>query len=304
MVRLLFSAFFVLVFGVAAIAQERSYLGNARLFSNDTLGDGQDRWRTGSLASSYVWGPDWTGELPSRFGQLLELRISGQVISPEALVTPNPLDRPYAGALSAGIHAHFATQQADISAGVDFVVTGRVTQLDELQSVIHDVLNVAEPSSAVTSTQIGNGLHPTLVLEAGRDLAVSENVNFRPFVEGRAGIETLARIGADLTFGQLGQGEFSARDNVTGHRYRIIRQPWTGFSFVLGADVAHVSDSEFLPSSSGVTLEQSQTRLRAGVNWQNQRGASVFYGITRLSEEFEGQPESQLLGSVQFNLKF
>jgi len=304
MVRLLFSAFFVLFLVVAAGAQERSYLGNGRLFSNDTLGDGQDRWRTGSLASSYVWGPDWSGELPTRFGQLLELRIGGEVISPEALVTPNPLDRPYAGALSAGIHTHFAAPQADISAGVDFVVTGPVTQLDELQSVIHDVLNVAEPSSAVTSTQIGNGLHPTLVLEAGRNMAVSDNVSFRPFVEGRAGIETLARVGADLTFGKLGQGEFLARDSVTGHRYRIIRQPWTGFSFVLGADVAHVSDSEFLPSSSGIALEPTRTRLRAGVNWQNQKGTSVFYGITRLSEEFEGQRESQLVGSVRFNLKF
>ena len=90
----------------------------------------------------------------------------------------------------------------------------------------------------------------------------------------------------------------------TGHRYRAIRRDWTGTSLVLGADIAHVESSEFLPAERGFDVENTRERLRAGFHWQNKHGLAVFYGLTYLSEEFQDQPEGQILGSVRLHLRF
>ena len=41
----------------------------------------------------------------------------------------------------------------------------------------------------------------------------------RPFVEGRAGDESLLRAGVDLRFGQRERGALWLRDEITGQRY-------------------------------------------------------------------------------------
>ena len=48
-----------------AAAQDRVTLGWGRLLTNDLLGDGRDRWRTGSYTLSRVRGPAWGGSLSS-----------------------------------------------------------------------------------------------------------------------------------------------------------------------------------------------------------------------------------------------
>ena len=47
-----------LCMGDAALAQDRTILGYGRLFNNDLIGDGHDRWRTGSYHFSVVTGPE------------------------------------------------------------------------------------------------------------------------------------------------------------------------------------------------------------------------------------------------------
>ena len=64
----------------SAEAGERQKLGYGRLMTNDYFGDGNDRWRTGSWTSSRVWGPEWTGNVPSGFGELIELRLSSEFL--------------------------------------------------------------------------------------------------------------------------------------------------------------------------------------------------------------------------------
>ena len=125
----------------------------------------------------------------------------------------------------------------------------------------------------------------------------------RPFVEIQAGAETLARIGGDLQFGRLGLDELMLRDTTTGQRYRVNRGAGTGLAFVLGADIARVEHSIYLPSSDGFVLTNSRKRVRAGVHWQGEK-SSVFYGLTWLGEEFKAQPEAQVVGSVRLNIKF
>lgn len=288
----------------AAQAEPREKLGYGRLLSNDFFGDGHDRWRTGSWTSSRVWGPEWTGKAPVGFGKLIELRLSAEIFAPENISRPSAGDRRYAGALSAGVHTHFDIKGFEAAVGGDLTLTGADNGLGDFQDAVHNLLGARRPSNTVLDDQIGGGFHLTAVGEMGRTLQLSETLHLRPFVEGRAGAETLVRAGFDVTFGKVGVGELLVRESVTGHRYRVVQNPEVGgFSFLMGADIAHVADSIYLPESGGLELTDSRERLRAGVQWQGHR-ASAFYGLTYLGEEFEAQTEGQVTGSLQFKFQF
>ncbi|WP_299726431.1 lipid A-modifier LpxR family protein [uncultured Tateyamaria sp.] len=305
MFRLIAAALVACVcFSSLAEAQDRTRLGYGRLITNDFIGDGEDRWRTGSIQSSRIWGPAWTGTAPAGFGQLLELRLGAEILAPDDIRNVSASDRAYAGALSIGLHSHVQRGQVEIAVGGDLVFVGPQTGLDDFQDAFHDLLNVVRPSEAVRAAQIGNAITPTAVVEIGRNFTLSDSTVLRPFVEGRLGNETLGRVGFDLTFGQLGRGELLVRDAVTGHRYRAVEAEWSGYSFVLGADVAAVSDSEFLPEGGSVTLRDTRERLRAGLTWRSETGITAFYGLTYLGEEFEGQTEGQLVGSIRLRVPF
>lgn len=282
----------------------RERLGYGRLLTNDYFGDGEDRWRTGSLTSSRVWGSGWDGQAPGTFGDLIELRLSSEIIAPSNLSRAAGQDRPYAGALAVGAHTHATWQGFETALGADLVVTGQGTGLGAFQRGLHRVLGIAQPSSQILDSQIAGGLHPTAVGEIARDLALAPGVQLRPFIEARAGAETLIRGGFDMTIGGFGQGALMVRESVTGQRYRVITQgTQPGFSFLLGADLAHVADSIYLPESQGFIATPRRERLRAGLHWQGKE-ASIFYGVTYLGEEFEGQSEGQILGSLRVDLSF
>lgn len=287
-----------------ADAQERSRLGYGRLITNDFFGDGEDRWRTGGVQSSRVWGPEWTGVAPAQFGQLLELRLGAEILAPDDIRNVSKDDRRYAGAISVGLHSHFQRGQTEFAVGGDVVFLGPQTKLDEFQDAFHDTFNIPRPSDSVRAAQIGNATNPTAVVEVGQNFALSDSTVIRPFVEGRAGNETLVRAGFDITIGELGRGELLVRDSVTGQRYRTVTQDWSGFSFTFGADVAAVSDSEFLPEDGPVAASDSRERVRMGVSWRSETGITGFYGLTYLGEEFEGQGEGQVVGSVRLRVAF
>lgn len=284
-------------------AQERERIGYGRLINNDYIADGKDRWRTGSFTSSRVWGRGWTGVLPQQPGDILELRFGAEIIAPDNLRTPAPGDRPYAAAVTLGLHTHFARNALDFAVGADLVMTGPQTRLDRLQGNFHDLVGVEKASAGTRAAQIGNGIHPTLVVEAGREIDMANGMRLRPFLEGRAGIETLVRAGIDLTIGDVGRGGLLTRDPITGQRYRTVAGDFTGFAFVMGGDIASVADSVYLPASSGVEVRDLRSRLRAGLHWQGDQIA-VFYGLTWLGKEFRGQDEGQFLGSIRLDLTF
>lgn len=286
-----------------AAAQSRERIGYGRLITNDYLADGRDRWRSGSVSSSRVWARGWSGILPDVPGDLLELRFGAEIISPSNLVTAAPGDRPYAGLLSAGLHTHFERLGTEFALGADLVVVGPQTRLDDLQGAFHDLVGVDKASSATRAAQVGNGVYPTFVGEVGREFDLSANARMRPFLEVRAGIETLARAGVDVTIGDVGRGGLMVRDAVSGQRYRTVAGEFQGTAFVLGGDIASVADSNLLPSSSGVEARDARSRLRAGVHWQGEQTA-VFYGLTWLGKEFEDQNEGQLVGSVRLDFSF
>jgi hypothetical protein len=300
--RLLAAALMALALAPAAFSQERVTLGRGTLFTNDALADGRDRWRTGSYAISIPRGPSWSGSRPARPGEILEWRLRAEVIAPARLTAPAANDRRYAGMTTLGLHTHFARGPVELSAGVDMVVLGPVTQLGAFQSGVHDILGLPSPANALRG-QLGNALHPTLLVEVGLPVQAGP-ARVRPFVEAQAGIETFGRAGVDVTIGAFGFGELSVRDSTTGHLYRATKSaPPTGPSFVMGGDIAYVTGSALLPGGGGAVLRPVRTRLRAGFHWQGER-AEVFYGITRLGREFESQAVEQTVGSVHLRLRF
>jgi hypothetical protein len=113
------AAAFVIILSSSALpamAESRQTLGFGRLFSNDLIGDGDDRWRSGSYSFSVVRGYPWMGTRPPRLGDIIEYRTRSEILSP-APNTGSPGDRLYVGALTFGLHSHAAMGGVDISIG-------------------------------------------------------------------------------------------------------------------------------------------------------------------------------------------
>lgn len=284
----------------ASLAQDRQTIGEARLFTNDVIGDRQDRWQTGGYWASVFRGPEWTGALPSRPGAVMEYRLRGDIRSPQSLSIPDPNDRLYAATFWLGAHTHFAPAGFDVAAGVDLAITGEQSGLRGFQSWLHDALSF--PRVDIEGQQVDNAFRLHGTVEVARDLRFGAG-GALPFIELQAGAETLARAGVDVTFGALGEGGLMTRDPVTGHRISAIADDAGGWSAVFGADVAHVESSIFLPDTRGPLLEETRTRLRAGVSY-GFGGSNLFYGVTYLSEEFVGQSEGQLVGALTLDFRF
>lgn len=281
-------------------AQERRTLGFGRLFTNDHFGDGNDRWRSASYTLSLLRGPAWNGSLPDRPFEVMEYRIGTAIIAPTSLRTPADPDRRYAGTLSFLAQTHFRSGGFETSLGAGVAAVGPGTGVGEMHRLLHRMLSAPRPT--ILGDQLGNALVPFVTAELGRPMEIGR-VGLRPFVEARAGDEDLLRVGLDLDFGARETGALWLRDDGTGQRYvGISGTSARGFSFQLGADLARVWGSAWLPDG-GVEAEPWRQRLRAGVAWHGSR-FGAFYGVTWLSPEFAGQPEGQILGSIRFRMNF
>ncbi len=291
----------VALFATTAPAQETRNLGFARLFNNDLVGDGHDRWRTGGYGISLLRGPDWVGDLPGRPGTILEYRLRSEVIAPAARIG-QPGYRPYVGAVSLGVHTPFALGPLDASAGIDVLALGPQTGISDFQEGFHDIFGLDGPRGV--EDQLGNAVHVGGTVELAWPVRVSGTLMVRPFAEAQAGIETLARVGADVVWGPVAQRDLLTRDVVTGQLIRAVEGDAAGFALVAGADWAQVDGSVYLPDDRGIAAEEARWRARAGIHWQLSNDISAFYGVTYLSEEYVGQPEGQVVGSLKLNFNF
>jgi hypothetical protein len=287
---------------LTARADDTVALGWGRLFSNDAIGDTRDRWHTGSYAISQIRGTDWRGTLPTEPFKLLEFRVEAATVAPADLISPDPTDRRYAGMLSFGLHSQFEWQGLETNFGADMVVMGPSTGISRFQRWVHNLFGM--PDAAAYADQLGNGIYPTLSGEVGRSFSLSPGLTLRPFASASAGLETLARVGGDLTIGHFGEGSVMLRDETTGQRYRAVAgDQVTGYSLVMGGDVAHVFDSALLPAGGAAVMNGTRERLRLGMQWQGKSNA-VFYGLTWLGPEFDSQPTGQVVGSLNIQLQF
>ena len=301
--RCLFALLVLLVpFGTPITAETRDLLGVGRLFTNDYLGDGRDRYQSGSYVRSYVRGPqDWDGT-PEDFGTIREYRLRSAIIASDG-IGEAPGDRPYAGIVSVGVHSHFGQDTFRGSVGVDVTAVGPQTGVSDFQDRAHDVLGLDQVR--FTDSQLGNNVYIGFTAEAAEILPLSYGLTARPFAELQIGPEDIARIGADVYLGGSITDDILIRDVTTGHLYSGgTTDSVAGFAFVLGADMAAVGDSVYLPEERGAIATNQRGRLRAGMHWQSEGDTSVFYGLTYLSPEFEDQPEGQVTGSLKLNFNF
>ncbi len=300
--RLVASLAIVLSLSSPVVSQERVTLGWGRLLNNDAIGDGEDRWRTGSYVLSRVRGPSWTGALPAMPGEILEFRLRFETIAPADLIVANPNDRRYVGALTLGMHTHFDWSGVETSAGVDAVIVGPQNKISSLHGDLHDLLGLPEPT--VFGTQIGDAIYLTAVGEIGKTYSFGSVAQVRPYVEAQAGAETLLRVGGDVTFGSFARDALMLRDSTTGQRYRGVKGDRVeGMSLTLGGDIARIYDSEYFLAGDVATVSDTRSRLRAGVHWQGAQ-SEAFYGLTWMGKEFDQQVEEQVVGSINLRLQF
>jgi len=283
------------------LAAERVWLGVGRLFVNDALGDGQDRWHSGAYTISVMRGPEGTRSLPEMPGALLEYRFANRILAPANTVTPKPGDRRYAGLLAFGAYSHFAPAGFAASLGAEVVASGPMTGVSWFHQAAHSFFGATAPSALVVDNQYPNALRLAAAGELSRPIALGQNTVLRPFVAGRWGDETYVRMGADLLIGSVFNTGVLVRDETTGLLYQTMEHaPDSGWSFLLGADTAFVSSSAWLPAGS---LSARRDRMRAGLHYQT-GPLGIFYGVARLGPEFSGQSEGQTLGALQFQLRF
>ena len=281
---------------------KKHYIGFGNLITNDFFGDGKDRWRTGSVSSSHIWGEDWKGELPEEFSKLFEIRTFGEVIAPSDLSGNNGIDRPFVSHLALGIHSHFQHNGLEYSTGIGASVLGKQTGLGDFQAAFHELIYEHIPSASVLSRQIGNQVLFGPIVEIGETIPNGNRLSIRPFFESYATAEILTRVGADVHFGRGFSGSLFVRDPVTGQRYCVISGKVNQMGFSVGGDVGHVAKSAFF-YDTGAPMYNQRLRFRTGLHWvwKNRQG---FAGLTWLSKEFHGQPEAQILGSIRLVLRF
>lgn len=297
----LLTAAIALLLSAEAHADPYEFIGVGTMFSNDFLGDGEDRWRTGSFTVSTVFGRGWNGALPERLGDVIELRFRNEIIAPENLDNPAPDDRPYVGILAFGVHTHFERAGIEASLGVDLVATGPMTGVESGQQAVHRFFGDGFPD---VPNQIGNAIRPTLVAEVGHVLRLGGQTTLRPFLELQAGAETFLRAGGDLAIGDFGSGALLVREQMTGQRYPTVSGGGDpGYAFVVGFDIARVFDSDYLPSDQGYVLDDWRERVRIGVEGRWQR-MSAFYGLTYMGREFSAQDEGQVVGTLDLAFRF
>lgn len=288
--------------GALALAGSAAYaepIGWSLAISNDSIGEGKDRWQSSSVQLALVFGTPWTGELPEHFGSLIEFRYRSDLLTPADLDMPSPSDRRHAGVLAFGARTYLARQGFEMRAGADVVFVGEQTGLLALQTEIHEAFDFEIP--AVDDFQIEDQVTLDVSGEVARTFAIGSGV-LRPFLEAQVGSEDWVRAGIDLTWGPMSSGTLLLRTVATGQRVPATTGV-AGFSFSLGADVTRVADSIYLPTSLGYELTPTRQRLRAGGNLTIGR-FDLFYGLAWLSEEFRAQPEGQYVGTVNLRVAF
>lgn len=301
---LVFAAMMVVGASAHAFEAFSNVIGRVSVFSNDYLGDGQDRWRSGAYFRSTFFGPAWTGDLPKK-APIFEFRLRGETISPSDLTSP-PMagERPYVGVVAAGLFGHRGSGAGGYRVGAELVATGPQTGVADFVEWSHDVLGF--PTARATSGQLGDAFYPTVNTEAYRLIPRKSGRGFdlRPFVELQAGVETYARTGVDLFFGPSIDGSLLTRDPVTGQTLTVatVRRQ-QGLMPSVGVDVAYVASSEYLPASSGLTVKRVRMRARVGARYFAD-GRDFFLGFTWLGPEYTSQPSGQVLGSLSLNLRY
>ncbi|NNU81277.1 DUF2219 family protein [Halovulum dunhuangense] len=269
---------------------------------NDSVFQGLDRWRTGSAMLSVALARQGDAEAMPEFGDLLELRLSAEFVTPEFFLADGAGDRRYAGILSVGAHTHFRTRGLEATLGADLHVIGPQNRLHEVQDIIHVVSGGA--SAPPEDQMVPDSVWPTLAGELARPVALDEGqLVLQPFLGLQAGHETLARVGGDLYLGQAVDAGTFGREPVTGLPFRLSGAGGPGVWGSLGVDIAAVGSSALLGHGTGDEPRDTRTRVRAGLGYDVGR-LTALAGVAWLGPEFEAQRSGQWTAAFALGLSF
>lgn len=270
---------------------------SAGIFANDSLGEQKDRWRTGS----HQYSRRYFTEDEARS---LELRMRTEIVAPSNLELPDVLnDRPYGNVFALGAFQTFSQDNFHYGFGGEVVITGKQTGLERIQETLHDAFGIAGPSS-IDDYKIGNHVYFSARGDARYDVKLNENLRAIGYAEAGAGFETYARGGVDIVFSQHELG-YVSRDYASGVPVMKSKSRPKGvqYSLIAGGDIARFEDSKLFPSWSNVNMSDTRTRLRAGLLFETPN-LRVFYGMARLSPEFDEQKEDQIVGMLSLGIDF
>lgn len=267
--------------------------------NNDFIGDGRDRWQTGSYTQFFSFHE--TG--PYDF----DLRLRGMVMSPWSKKhQARGADRYYVEVLTFGAYLNNRIGNYDVVAGGDLAVIGDQTGLADLQDSIHDWVGSKGFSPSQRQVpHIANDLKTAALGEVAWNNVVGDKLNIRPYVSAQVGYETFLRAGVDFLIGGYASAAQYVRDPATGFVEPSSADRQSSIfstSVVVGFDISHVESNDFLPEDH-VSLKEEQHRIRIGLR-SHYRNVSAFYGATYLSEEFQSQREGQIVGTVSLNIAF
>jgi hypothetical protein len=297
---------YLLLSSIAAISclSEAASAGSIRssFFTNDYIGDGHDRWRSGSFTTFFGFEGDRTG------GWAHDFRLRTEIISPWGSdEQPNNSDRPYAGMIGLGAFVNERIGLTEINIGGEVVMMGDQTGLQSFQDGFHELFGFdGYTSDGASHVKIEDSFGAMMSAEAATSYFVGSEGALRPYLSAQFGYETFLRAGVDFIWGNYSFAEQFVRDPVSG-----FIQPSSsgrasameGFSFIAGVDYTAMTDSDLFPEHSDVDLKPGRFRGRLGV--QGKIGAaSVFYGVTHLTEEFESQVEGQTVGTLSVEFPF
>jgi hypothetical protein len=276
------------------------YEGSVGSFTNDYIGDGHDRWMSASYQRSYFFDRGNEG-----LAEAIEIRGRAQIVSPWSVRQQSGQDRPYSSALGLGGFAHGHVAGFETRFGGEIILQGDQTGLPAFQHAAHEFLGLERSydPNAASDPHVKDKVTGRFEAGLARSFRPNENVLVRPYTEIVAGADEYAAIGSDLVIGSLAGSSIWSRDVVTGQILTHQSDRSRGMSFLAGADVRKVSKSLHIPESSAVEIEDTQVRARLGVH-MDLGYTNVFFGQTWLSEGFQGQSETQRLGTLSISLNF
>ncbi len=258
------------------------------------------------------------------FQKNLTFSLGQNIYTPDNTESPDVVagDRPYAGWLYGGFGLVLKNADVRHTFALNIGVVGSYSYAEEAQRLVHEVRDLAVPQG--WDNQLHNevgvvGLYEVAWRWPRREARVGLGWDFIPHVGIAVGnVYDYAALGGELRVGvnlpddfgtaSIGPGAGTAtpvegRERAT--RARVFDVGLYAFARAEGRAVARniFLDGNTFGNSPSVDKKYLVADLTAGAS-MNFRDTKITYALVYRSEEFEGQAEGQLFGSITLNLAY
>lgn len=293
---------------------------------NDRFGDGGDRYKTGGMTQSWLLPESIFSDENWIDGHAaaIELQGRGFIATPSNTTNPAPNDRPFAQYVGVGTYLRTfgepvsvdfnTTMSVEHRIGVEVGLQGDPLPLFELQEALHgtttDMGRMGRTAANTLDTEVLVNAEVKRTHRYHMDLEETE-VEIAPYAQASLGMrENSVRVGADLITGSSLKARTWNHEPAIGALIAGGSAPREGVNWAtwIGADIGYVASDAFLDGGfdrSGPSTARTEltARVRAGVMMEVDNFA-VTYSLSWLSQEFDAQPDGQLVGGFQVKYRF